>query len=263
MTGIFMNETTVVEYGEKQLNEPIMVVGLPGIGLIGKLVAEHLIGELKAEKIMEIFSPCLPPQVNVNPDGTVKLVSNEVYAWKGDGKTSDLLILVGDYQSVTNEGHYELAGIYLDIADKFKVKRIYTLGGYGTGKLIDVPHVLYATNKPEILEEIKSYGAIFNEGELSGGIIGASGLILGLGELRGKEAVCFMGETSGYLVDPKSAQAVLAVLCKALNLTVDTKELEARAQEIEKIITKIKELEQQQQPAPGRKDFTAEDKYIV
>ncbi len=198
----------------------------------------------------------------MNADGTVKLVSNEVFAWKGNEKTPDLLLLIGDYQSVTNEGHYELAGIYLDIAEKFKAKRIYTLGGYGTGKLIDVPHVLYAVNKPEIVEEVKSYGAIFNEGELTGGIIGASGLILGLGELRGIEAVCFMGETSGYLVDPKSAQAVLAVLAKALNLTVDMKELEARAQEIEKIITKIKELEQQTPPT-GPKDFTAEDKYIV
>ena len=256
-----MNETTVVEYGEKALSEPIMVVGLPGIGLIGKLVAEHIISELKAEKIMEIFSPSFPPQVNVNPDGTIKLVSNEIYACNGNGQSPDLLILVGDFQSVTNEGHYELAGIYLDVAEKFKAKRIYTLGGYGTGKLIDVPHVLYATNKADIIEEVKSYGAIFNEGELSGGIIGASGLILGLGELRGIEAVCFMGETSGYLVDPKSAQAVLTVLSKALNLTIDMKELEARAQEIEKIITKIKELEQQQPPGP--KDFTAEDKYIV
>jgi len=257
-----MNETTVVEYGEKALDRPVMIVGLPGIGLIGKLVAEHLIGELKAEKIMEIFSPHFPPQVNVNPDGTTKLVSNEIYAWKGDEKTPDLLLLVGDYQSVTNDGHYELAGIYLDIAEKFKARRVYTLGGYGTGKLIDLPHILYATNKADIIEEVKSYGAIFNEGELSGGIIGASGLILGLGELRGIEAVCLMGETSGYLVDPKSAQAVLGVLTKALNLTVDTKELEARAAEIEKIVTKIKELEQQQQPT-GPKDFTAEDKYIV
>jgi hypothetical protein len=256
-----MNETTVVEYGERALSEPVMVVGLPGIGLIGKLVAEHIISELKAEKIMEIFSPSFPPQVNVNPDGTIKLVSNEIYACSGNGQTPDLLILVGDFQSVTNEGHYELAGIYLDIAERFKSKRIYTLGGYGTGKLIDVPHVLYATNKADIIEEVKSYGAIFNEGELSGGIIGASGLILGLGELRGIEAVCLMGETSGYLVDPKSAQAVLTVLSKALNLTIDMAELEARAQEIEKIITKIKELEQQQPPGP--KDFTAEDKYIV
>lgn len=253
-----MIETTVVEYREASPENPVMIVGLPGIGLIGKLVADHLIIELKAEKIMEIFSPHFPPQVNVNADGTVKLVSNEVYFWKGNDRTPDLLLIVGDHQSATNDGHYELAGIYLDIADRFKAKRIYTLGGYGTGKLIETPHVLYATNKPDIIEEIKSYGAIFNEGELSGGIIGASGLILGLGELRGAEAVCLMGETSGYLVDPKSAQAVLAVLLKALNLEVDTSELEARAQEIEKIITKIKEMEQ----PPAANDYSAEDKYI-
>ncbi|HMK47547.1 MAG TPA: proteasome assembly chaperone family protein [Methanocella sp.] len=253
-----MLETTVVEYREIASEGPVMIVGLPGMGLVGKLVADHLIIELKAEKFMEIFSPHLPPQVNVNPDGTIKLVSNELYFYQGSDKTPDLILLIGDHQSVSNEGHYELAGIYLDIAEKYKVKRIYTLGGYGTGKLIETPNVLYATNKPEIIEEVKSYGAIFNEGELSGGIIGASGLIMGLGELRGMECVCFMGETSGYIVDPKSAQVVMGVLCKALNLEVDTRELEARAQEIEKIITKIKEMEQSNMS----KDYSAEDKYI-
>ncbi|HUL62110.1 MAG TPA: PAC2 family protein, partial [Methanocella sp.] len=149
-----MIETTVVEYKEVAAESPIMIVGLPGIGLIGKLVADHLIIELKAEKVMEIFSPHFPPQVNVEPDGTVRLVSNEIYFVKGaagdgagEGKAKhDLLILVGDHQSVTNDGHYELAGIYLDIAERFKVRRIYTLGGYGTGKLIETPHVLYAVN---------------------------------------------------------------------------------------------------------------------
>lgn len=256
-----MEETTVVEYREVTPANPIMIVGLPGIGLIGKLVADHLIIELKAEKIVEIFSPHFPPQVNVMADGTTRLVSNELYYVPGVGDSEpkhDLLILVGDHQSVTNDGHYELAGIYLDLAERFKVQRIYTLGGYGTGKLIETPHVLYGVNKAAIVDEVKSYGATFSEGELSGGIIGASGLILGLGELRGLEAVCFMGETSGYLVDPKSAQAVLTVLMKALNVTIDTKELEARAQEIEKIITKIKELEQASAP----KELSPEEKYI-
>jgi uncharacterized protein len=256
-----MIETTVVEYREIVPENPILVVGLPGIGLIGKLVADHLIIDLKAEKFMEIFSPHFPPQVNVSADGTTRLVSNELYLARGTGngeKKHDLIFLVGDHQSVTNDGHYELAGIYLDIAERFKVQRIYTLGGYGTGKLIETPDVLYATNKADIVEEVKSYGAGFSEGELSGGIVGASGLILGLGELRGLEAVCFMGETSGYLVDPKSAQAVLGVLAKALDITVDTSELEARAQEIEKIITKIKEMEQ----TPVPKEFSPEDRYI-
>lgn len=88
-------------------------------------------------------------------------------------------------------------------------------------------------------------------------MIGASGSILMPG---GIEAECYWA-TSG-LVDPELRRYELSALAKALNLTVDMKELEGRAQEIEKIIKKIKEIEQQQQPT-GPKDFTAEDKYIV
>ena len=119
-----MIETTVVEYREIVPENPVLIVGLPGIGLIGKLVADHLIIELKAEKFMEIFSPHFPPQVNVSADGTTRLVSNELYLAKGTGNGEtkhDLIFLVGDHQSVTNDGHYELAGIYLDIAERFKV----------------------------------------------------------------------------------------------------------------------------------------------
>ena len=66
------------------------------------------------------------------------------------------------------------------------------------------------------MKELKGYGVEFKPNEPGGGIVGASGLLLGLGELRGIDAACLMGVTSGYLVDPKSAQAVLKVLCKIL-----------------------------------------------
>ena len=48
-----MIETTVVEYKEVTAESPVMIVGLPGIGLVGKLVADHMIIELKAEKRSE------------------------------------------------------------------------------------------------------------------------------------------------------------------------------------------------------------------
>ena len=46
-------------------------------------MADHIVEELKAEKIMEIYSPHFPPQVMVKEDGTIKQVRNEVYAYKG------------------------------------------------------------------------------------------------------------------------------------------------------------------------------------
>ena len=74
-------------------------------------------------------------------------------------------------------------------------------------------------------------------------IIGASGLLLGLGKLRGFEGVCFMGETPGYLVDPKSAKAVLKILTKLTNIDVDLSRLEKKAKEIEVIAQQLQEIE--------------------
>ena len=111
-----MKETLVHRIKEVTLKDPILVEGLPGVGHVGKLVADHMVEELKAEKIIEIYSPHFPPQVMVKEDGTIKQVRNEIYAYHGRNGEPDLLILIGDYQSATNEGHYELTGIFLDIA---------------------------------------------------------------------------------------------------------------------------------------------------
>jgi len=243
-----MKETLVRRIKEVKLKDPILVEGLPGVGHVGKLVAEHLVAELKADKIIEIYSPHFPPQVMVQQDGTIKQVRNEVYAFSGQNGQPDLLLVVCDYHSATNEGHYELTGIFLDIAQEFGVKRIYALGGYGTGQFVDKPMVLGATNNISLVEEMKQHDVIFHENEPGGGIIGVSGLLLGLGGLRGIDAVCLMGVTSGYLVDPKSAQEVLRVLCKALNINVDSQALQERAKEMEKIVGKLQEMEKAQMP---------------
>jgi uncharacterized protein (TIGR00162 family) len=243
-----MKETLVRRVKEATLKDPVLVEGLPGVGHVGKLVAEHLVEELNAELIIEIYSPHFPPQVMVQEDGTIKQVRNEVYAFHGHDGQPDLLLVVGDYQSATNEGHYELTGIFLDIAQEFGVKRIYTLGGYGTGQFVDKPTVLGAANSVALVEEMKRYDVVFHENEPGGGIIGVSGLLLGLGELRGIDAVCLMGVTSGYLVDPKSAQEVLRILCKALNIEVDMQALQERAKEMEKIVGKLQEMEKAQMP---------------
>jgi proteasome assembly chaperone (PAC2) family protein len=50
-----------------------------------------------------------------------------------------------------------------------------------------------------------------------------------------------MGETSGYLVDPRSAQAVLEVLQRVLDFEVDFAELEARAEELQEVIREFRE----------------------
>lgn len=240
-----MQQSTLVRLKENlELKNPIFVVGLPGVGLVGKLVAEHLVDELGAEKIIEVYSPHFPPQVLVNIDCTVRPVSNVIY--HGKAKENDVLFLVGDHQSTTSQGHYELCSLYLDIAEEFGVRRIYTLGGYPTGKLTCEETVLGVANDIKVIEEIKKYGVEFRESEPSGGIVGASGLLVAFSRMRGIDAACLMGMTPGYLMDPKSAQSLLKVLCKIFEIEVNTESLEKKAEEMESILEKLKEKEEQQ-----------------
>lgn len=219
----------------------ILIEGLPGVGQVGKLVAEHMIEEFGAVKIAEITSIFFPPQVLIDENGVARLTRNEVYQVNKDGHS--IAFLVGDVQSGSPEGHYLLADAYLDIAESLGVKQIYALGGYGTGHLHEEIQVFGAVNALALKESAEKAGVVFSTDEPGGGIFGASGLLLAFGAERGMEGMCLMGETSGYIVDPKSAHAVLGVLSALMGVDIDATKLEERATEMEAIVEKIRELE--------------------
>ena len=52
-----------------------------------------------------------------------------------------------------------------------------------------------------------------------------------------------MGETSGYMADPKSASVVLKSLQKLLGIEIDLEELEKRAKQVDNITSQLKENE--------------------
>lgn len=229
---------------QPKLKNPVFIEGLPGVGNVGKLAAEHLIDELKATRFATLNSKDFPPQVFVQRDGTVKLVGNELYYWRAKTKKQrDLLMLTGDYQGLSSQGQYEIVSRILDVLQQHQVKEIYTLGGYGLGRLIQKPAVLGAATDATWVKQMKVAGVVFREDEPSGGIVGASGLFLGLGKARGMGGVCLMGETSGYLVDPKSAQAVLEVLTKILNVEIKFDRLETKARDMDKIAQQLRDME--------------------
>ncbi len=248
-----MDDIVIVQKEKPQLNDPILIEGLPGVGNVGKLAAEHLVDQMKATKFIEIFSKYFPPQILVNDSGTIRLVSNEMFYVKRPDSPNDIVILVGDYQGLTPDGQYELSDRVLKISKELGIKKIFTLGGYGLGRMIETPRVLGAATDEAFVEEMKSNGVTFAKGEPGSGIVGASGLLLGLGLLYDIRCVCLMGETSGYFVDPKAAQAVLDVLSKTLGFAIDLSALEDRAKQIDQITSKLREAEPT--PEPRKEDL--------
>jgi hypothetical protein len=164
-----------------------------------------------------------------------------------DAGDRDLLVLTGDHQAQSNAGHYHLTDTFLDVAEAFGVGEGYALGGVPTGELVDEPTVLGAVTDADDAASLEDAGVEFREDEPAGGIVGVSGLLLGLGERRGLSVACLMGETSGYLVDPQSAQVVLEVLQEAIGFEVGFESLEERAEEMKEVVGKIQEMQNQQQ----------------
>lgn len=231
-------DDVILEILEKpKLQNTILIEGLPGIGLVGKLATDHILDELKAKKFAEIYSPFLPPQVTIQDDGTVKLTRMEFHYHKG--KKNDLILLVGDYQGITPDSQYQLAEKVLDLGQQFNVTQIFTLGGLGTGNITKTPRVFGAATNLKSVREIGEYGVIFKGG---GAIFGASGLLLGLGMQRNISAVCLMGETHGQIIDAKSAEAVLEVLTKILDIEIDMSALVDKAKETERQMAKISKM---------------------
>ena len=235
-------EPIIVKYVEKpELNKPVLIEGLPGVGNVGKISAEYLKDKLNAKLFVEIYSKYLPPQVLMRPDGTLYLVKNELYYYKNP-KGRDLIILVGDYQGMSSEGQYELSYKVLEIVKEFGTDMIFTLGGYGTGQLVEVPRVFGAATNLELVEDMKKYSVYFSPSDPAGGIVGAAGLLLGLGSVVfGMQGVCLMGETSGYFSDPKSSFEILKIIKQYFNLDIDLSEIELRSKEITEITTQLKE----------------------
>jgi uncharacterized protein len=228
-----------------RLRDPILIEGLPGVGNVGKLAADYLRDQLAAKPLATIYSKFFPPQVYVSDVGIVRLVSNDVSYWVAPPSAPhDLLVLGGDYQGISPEGQYEITEQVLKYCAQLGVHEVYTLAGFAQGRVVEEPRVLGAATVPARVEAMKKLGVVFSKNDPGGGLIGASGLFLGLGRLFGMEGVCLMGETSGYFVDPRGAEAVLKVLSKALDLTIDFTALEAKAHEIDRIAQRIHDAEQ-------------------
>ncbi|SEK37795.1 proteasome assembly chaperone family protein [Haloferax larsenii] len=250
-----MDDIEIEAVAEADLSDAVLIEGLPGVGNVGKLAVEHLLEEFEeAQLVRRVYADVFPPQVSIE-DGVAELTHTEIHAVETPGDGPDLLLLTGDHQSQSNEGHYHLTDAFLDIAEEFGVEQVFALGGVPTGELVDEPSVLGAVADDDRIEELEDADVEFRDGEPAGGIVGVSGLMLGLGGRRGLDATCLMGETSGYLVDPQSAQAVIEVLQQLLDFDVDFEALEDRAEEMKEVAGKIQEMQQQQQSIASDDDL--------
>ena len=239
-----MENTEIITFKELNLENPIFIEALPGVGHVGKLVADHIIDELGATKFAEIYSPTFPPQVIVKNDGVIENMINELYYLENVGEDNlNLIFLIGNTQALSPEGQFFVSRDIFDYVEKLGIIKVITLGGIVTSpQPVDNPAVFGAATSIENGEVLKELDIELRDND--GGIVGASGLFLGLGLKKGIDGFSILGETPGYFVDAKSAEEVLKKLAAMLNFEISTDKLEERAEETKEMIAKAQQMEQ-------------------
>jgi hypothetical protein len=223
-----------------------LVCGLPGVAYIGKMAADYLVQQLKAELVAEIYSKYFPPYIIIKEDGISELLSNQLHWYKGESGKA-IMFLSGNSQAMSPEGQYELADSVLSWAIGHGLKRVYSLAGYVTDRIFDTPEVYGTATSSMLIEEAKKFGVK----PLDHGVIGGeNGLILGLAKKKGIDGVCLLAETHGYqtemgqyLLDAKAAKSALKILDSILDLKVDMETLDKQAAQMDEFVSKMTEIQ--------------------
>ncbi len=242
-------ETMIRLKKSAKVSRPVMIVGLPGIGGVGRMVVEQIRKEYNAKRIATIYSPYFPSHVIMTKSGGIRLVSNGLYKIKRNG--NDILLLTGDIQPPSTEGQFRVNS---DIINFFKNNLngafIYTIGGYVShDPAKNKPRVFANATSKDIIKRFSKYGLVF--GKSRGTIWGAAGMLLAFAKMGKMDGICLLGETSLTDFDATAAKAVLEVLSKIMHLEVKTEGLDHLIDEAAKV---EKELAQQMSAQEADKD---------
>lgn len=219
-----------------------MFAAWPGVGDVALIVARYLRDKLQAEEFAELeaFHFFEPGGVLVRDNivETPHFPSSKFYFWRNPSGNEDLILFMGDEQPPAKA--YELAGCLLNVARRFKVKRVYTCAA-ALARIhhMEKPKVWLVATRQELLDVAGKYNLTMG-GNFQ--IAGLNGLLLGAAKEKGFNALCLLGEVPSYATrvsHPKAALAVLEVLTQMLAIQVDMTELKDWAEKAQEEMKKL------------------------
>ena len=206
------------------LDSPVLVEGLPGAGLVGKIAADHLVEEFGMSYYGAVRCEGLPDVAVYRGEGSTVMPPVRLYA----DADRDLLVLQSDVP-VSPSGAPEFADCVTEWVADNEVLPLY-LSGLGEEK----------NGIPEL------YGIATGEGEgrldtagivppREGGIVtGPTGALLSKAGETGLDSVGLIVQTNPQFPDPEAARIVLeSGVAPITGLDIDTDALVEQADEIQ------------------------------
>lgn len=231
-----MSFIRIIEIEEMNIRGSYVLDGFPSIGLVGSIVANYLVTQLKLKQIAVVDSDTFPTVSmikNGTPNSPVRVYAGDVN--EGGDK---LVVFVSEFQPPPHILK-ELGKTIMDWVEDHKCRMIISPEGLSTkqsGRILNKEEsssqVLGVGSTPEARDMLRANDIDIFEG---GVIVGLSGILLNEGVNRLFDVITLLSEASSEFPDARAAAAVTRAINKlVLKDSLDIKPLLQEAEVIEK-----------------------------
>ncbi|WP_137682152.1 proteasome assembly chaperone family protein [Haloarcula mannanilytica] len=220
------------------LDSPTLVEGLPGVGLVGKIAADHLVDAYDMEYYAAVHCDGLP-EIAVYADDDPE-VRPPVRLYADEGR--NLLVLQSD-APISPSGARDFAGCIVGWFEANDVTPIY-LSGRPAEK--DGAPEVYGVSTGDGASMLKE--ANVDPPSENGAITGPTGALVHESQRVGLTSIGLIVEADQQFPDPEAARALLQTAISPLaDFEVDTEALVEQAEEIGQAKAKLAEQLQENQ----------------
>jgi hypothetical protein len=236
-----MPYTRIVEYSTLELQGPVLIQGLPGLGYVGKISVDFLVDHLRTSRFAELYSSYLTLEdgslgINVRNDGGLDLPKYDFHVYTDT--VPNLILLTGSIQPIS-WGQFEVCDQVISFAERLGCKTVVAIGGYRTPVAAERGTVYAVVDGESIRGKLQGSSVRMTSG---GQVNGACGLVLGLSRQRGMSCLGLLGATDVTYPDAIAAKSVVKTLAWLFGLSLNYSELDSAMAEIESRMEKFGEM---------------------
>lgn len=207
----------------KKLKRPIVVMGLPGTGLVGSVAASQIVDSLGMEFGGYITSSAFAPLAAIHdyrPVPAARIHYSSRY---------NMIVIISE-MAIPIGTSLEVANKIYEFAVSINASSIISLGGISLKE--EQGEVYIVSSDQKMIKDVtsKKIAKPIKEGATTG----VTGVLLTKGTLEKFPITTILAESSEEYLDPKAASKVLKVLTKLTGINVKTAKLDAEAKELSK-----------------------------
>lgn len=217
-----------------KVQQPIFIEGLPGMGNVGKIVADLLVEQTGAKRIWTGPVDKEPGMVLVQPNNMVRYPELALYHYTRKGQ--EYLFLTGEGQPASESAIHALARNLVSLLVEVGCREIVTIGGIGLQHVPQEPRVYVTGTNRKLIRMFRQAGAENKIHGVVGPIIGLTGVLLGESK-RKIPAVALLAESLAHpaYLGLRGAERVLHLL-QVYDLPIDTSALQASIEAFESVL---------------------------